>query len=333
MTIYTKILSSHGVSLRVLFLPLYEKSINGTTKEVKYLGGIIKAVKSAEVRKYYFLGILFWERADRLNELIDRINTSVQTLRVITNASAMVAIQHQKVFPQYKNIHKGGVGVIVATGPTLQYYKPKHRYVHFGVNTAYQHREVSLDYWFAIDITSIRKYLPEIKEREFTKFIGQTPLGYPNPYCVRQGRHIPDCFIEECKSAHKFYFNQGAFHTFFTDITTQPLPDLGCCVFSVVYFALFTGVSKIYLVGCDTSMTGHFNGDGHDWTDSTVQRITSGWKIIKKFSEIFYPKTEIISVNPVGLRGVFRDVYTHEYLDANPSVREKLGSRINYFEN
>ena len=283
------------------------------------------------------MGILFWKRKDRFGtlkkELIKHIDAGVQTLRDIANSSAMVALQHQKVFPQYKNNHKGGVGVIVATGPTLQYYKPKHRYIHFGVNTAYQYKEVSLDYWFAVDITSIRKYLPDIKEREFVKFIAQTPLRYPNPYCVQQGRHIPDCFIEECKNAHKFYFNQGAFHTFFTDITTQPLPDLGCCVFSAVYFALFTGVSKIYLVGCDTSMTGHFNGDEQAWADSSVRVITSGWRSIKNFSEIFYPETEIISVNPVGLRGIFKDVYTHEYLDANPSMRETLGSHIDYFEN
>ena len=30
---------------------------------------------------------------------------------------------------------------------------------------------------------------------------------------------------------------------------------------------------------------------------------------IKKFVETYYPETEIISVNPVGLKGIFKDLY------------------------
>ena len=35
-----------------------------------------------------------------------------------------------------------------------------------------------------------------------------------------------------------------------------------------------------------------------------------GWKELKRFAEVYYPTTEIISVNPVGLRGMFKDLYT-----------------------
>lgn len=35
---------------------------------------------------------------------------------------------------------------------------------------------------------------------------------------------------------------------------------------------------------------------------------------MKTFVENFYPETEIISINPVGLWGLFRDVYTEEFL-------------------
>ena len=33
------------------------------------------------------------------------------------------------------------------------------------------------------------------------------------------------------------------------------------------------------------------------------------WLKLKKFAKTYYPDTEIISVNPVGLKGIFKDVY------------------------
>ena len=32
------------------------------------------------------------------------------------------------------------------------------------------------------------------------------------------------------------------------------------------------------------------------------------WKELQKFAQTYYPETEIISVNPVGLRGIFTDL-------------------------
>lgn len=45
-----------------------------------------------------------------------------------------------------------------------------------------------------------------------------------------------------------------------------------------------------------------------------------GYKEVKKLVEQHYPDTEIISINPVGLRGIFRDVYTESYLNAHPGM-------------
>ena len=44
------------------------------------------------------------------------------------------------------------------------------------------------------------------------------------------------------------------------------------------------------------------------------------WNIIKKIAPVFYPETEIISVNPVGLKGMFHDVYTKSYLQDHPEI-------------
>ena len=34
---------------------------------------------------------------------------------------------------------------------------------------------------------------------------------------------------------------------------------------------------------------------------------------LKTFADQYYPDTEIISINPVGLKGLFKDIYTEEY--------------------
>ena len=33
---------------------------------------------------------------------------------------------------------------------------------------------------------------------------------------------------------------------------------------------------------------------------------------MKEFAETYYPDTEIISINPVGLKGVFKDEFTEK---------------------
>ena len=45
-----------------------------------------------------------------------------------------------------------------------------------------------------------------------------------------------------------------------------------------------------------------------------------GYQEIKKFAEQLYPDTEIISINPVGLKGVFHNMYTESYLEVHPEL-------------
>ena len=37
--------------------------------------------------------------------------------------------------------------------------------------------------------------------------------------------------------------------------------------------------------------------------------VISLWHQLKRFAQVFYPNTEIISINPVGLKGIFKDEY------------------------
>ena len=44
---------------------------------------------------------------------------------------------------------------------------------------------------------------------------------------------------------------------------------------------------------------------------------------MQNFIMKYYDDVEIISVNPIGLRGMFKDVYTREFLKDHPEIDPK----------
>lgn len=88
------------------------------------------------------------------------------------------------------------------------------------------------------------------------------------------------------------------------DISVMPLGCFGSIVFPAIQFALWTNPKRIFLVGCDCSNAGHFDKTG----GNNLEPLVDAYKIIKYFASVYYPDTEIISVNPVGLRGLFQDL-------------------------
>ena len=42
---------------------------------------------------------------------------------------------------------------------------------------------------------------------------------------------------------------------------------------------------------------------------SNAKSGIKNWKKLNFFANRYYPDTEIISINPVGLKGIFKDIY------------------------
>ncbi len=104
------------------------------------------------------------------------------------------------------------------------------------------------------------------------------------------------------------------------DICCHSVMDFCSIAFSAIHFALFAYPKKLYLVGLDTSSTGHFYSEtkealerGKGDMNISLRMLKVGYARTKMFAKRYYPDTEIISINPVGLRGLFKDVYTDEY--------------------
>ena len=205
--------------------------------------------------------------------------------------------QHQKVFPAFKGIHRGKDIVLVATGKTLSKYHPIEGAIHIGVNRAIQHKEITYDYFFLQDYSGSQGYIGEInryRPDKCVKFYGRQ--GVDNWI-------IPEFQIEEANAIR--YYTTYPYHVFKYDISVAGLADFGSIVFSAVSFALWTRPKRIYLVGCDCSNL-YFDNQ----KSGNFSYLINGWKELKAFHDTYYPDTEIISINPVGLKGLFNDLYT-----------------------
>ena len=84
-------------------------------------------------------------------------------------------------------------------------------------------------------------------------------------------------------------------------------PQNPLLLFPAIHFALYTHPKRIFLVGCDTVPTGYFDGTKHNGQMHN-DIMLKGYRKLKEYISVFYPDIEIISINPVGLKGIFKDI-------------------------
>ena len=235
----------------------------------------------------------------------------------------IVAAHHQKVFAGYRGIHKNQEVVLLASGPTLNHFSPDMipNAVFAGVNKVIlfeRYREV-LSYWFSIDYGSgLRQSADEISRiclPRCMKFFGLMKPGH-----VSEKEHrvwqFPVSYIEK-NNGQYFYITDS--NIFPYDISLYPFMSYGSVIFPCLQFAVYTHPKHIYLVGCDCG-GGHFNDMQHLLDSEFTRRALAGWRWSHDYLETYYPDIEVISINPVGLKGMFRDVYTKSYLGEHPEI-------------
>lgn len=219
---------------------------------------------------------------------------------------------HSKTFSKYKNIHCGRDIVLVATGPTLNYFRPIKDAVYVGVNRSFLCDSLNLDYLFMQDYVAVKDYIElsqNYKNKRLKRFYGILQAEIEDKWIIPEATAIRH-------KAERYYawaawnLNKVPVYEYFAaDITVKPLACFGSVVFPAMQFIFYTNPRRIYIVGCDCENTGHFNNSKKVASDPNFTEVKRGWKLIKKFQEIYYPETQIISVNPVGLKGLFEDLY------------------------
>lgn len=236
------------------------------------------------------------------------LHPDLKLARMIQAAQMQVAA-HQRVFPKYKGCFGGRDVVIVACGPTARKYSPIPGAVHIGVNDAYRLENVGLDFLFVQDCDGdLRRRRREIVEygagrcRKFFGLIGEDVCGAGNRSWSESDAIAAD--------AERYYVREGIRGEpglIPRDISCSPLTDYQNIVFPAMQFALWTNPARVLLVGCDCTTAGHFYSDDRNWLD--FDAVFSGYRDMKAFAEKWYPDTRIVSVNPVGLKGLFDDEF------------------------
>lgn len=229
----------------------------------------------------------------------------------INQINLTTAKMHEKTFTPFKNKFAGREVAVIACGPSVLQYKPLSNVINIGVNRSYKDDRIQFDYMFLQDAqTWSRDELDELNTYrigECTKFYGIS--------CERLHNDFPKWLVSESDAiaadalryrTSNIELITGREAVFPLDISVQPLADFESVVFSALQFALWTHPKRIYLVGCDCSTSGHFYETGKH--SELSDKVISGYVALKKFATAFYPDTEIVSINPVGLKGLFSDI-------------------------
>ena len=224
--------------------------------------------------------------------------------------SLNVCMTHMETFGKYKGIYSGKDVAIIATGPSLNDYKPIDGVINIGVNKAFAVDKINLDYIFIQDYVAMKDHIENLVNSKFDnvkKFYGVVPVHlYGNKLRKFEQNIIPESVILRHKASKFFVYTTENPNNmnFCVDIHRSWFRDTGTIAMSAMQFALFTNPRRIYLVGCDCS-SGHFDSKKDGVKATHLVKI---WKAMKHFADLYYPETEIISVNPVGLKGVFKDL-------------------------
>ena len=184
------------------------------------------------------------------------------------------------------------------------------------MNFAWQNENIKFDYLFAHDDIYFKKIGTDLSILT-KKVVNKIFIG-------KRVAITSDCFVNCAENtsfisnAVRYYLNlTGSEQTIYQDICTHPLANMASVLSPTLHFAIFTYPEKIYLAGCDVSKFGHFYDKISSVSyDLKTANLKVGYARFKMFARQYYPETEIISINPVGLRGLFKDVYTDEYLEA-----------------
>ncbi|MBS5387651.1 MAG: hypothetical protein KHY31_09760 [Clostridiales bacterium] len=346
--IYTKEMIEGVRSSRKIFgIPVYkrEDSKDGAVKR-KYFMGIWSTFSDRYQKCYYFLGLRILKRKNlsgwnyeqdkqlkNLENIVNEQRNEIQNvLKSISqmhnklnkiyaetsNVKTLIQCQelHKQTFGPYKNSMLGRTVVLVASGPTVKYHQPIQEAIYVGVNNACALENVKFDYLFCQDF-----YMDEEKRKNIALYRGDK--------CKKFFGRIPDRRMEHCRTtpgaqhvrraprylvdmakAEEYYVYDYQMSNIAYDIELEPLHP-GGIAFSAMQFILHCHPEKIYIVGCDCS-SGFFYQSDITFDNSWMVKI---WKEFKIYIDELYPDIKIISLNPVGLRGIFEDHYTEEYLE------------------
>ena len=327
MKIYSITKTENYKNIKILGVSIYSKKISTDYSKRKYLCGLFKKVHCNQKIRYYFLGIKIFSKND--NEAIVKKSVEMERILILKNLQKMISTValHQKSFSKYKACHTDKIVCLFGAGPSLKYYVPTDsNTINVAVNRTFLYDKVKFNYIFAIDKLGVEEYYDQLANYNCTKFIGNQDCG--------ANFQIPESVALKMNAIrYNTTSDMNLPNKLTYDISSEPLCNYRTVSLQALQFILYTNPKKVYIIGndCNNSTGGHFIGKTYDISfrgENLAQNdetIRESWKDVITFTETYYPETEIVSVNPVGLKGLFRDVYTKPYIQAHPEILQEEG--------
>ncbi len=267
----------------------------------------------------------------------EEIKRELENFRKINQLQLIAANLHPKTFGEFKNSNNTQEIVLVGSGPSLNFYTPIKNIKHCGLNKAFTYEKIKYDYLFANDYGFLA--MGDVTEK-FINYEGNNCIKFIGDHNGKKNWQIPESLCLKIKNCRRYKTNAWMYKSEFAfNIDTEVIGNFCTISLQAIQFLLYTNPSKIYLVGIDTSNNGHFGGleyneksrDGED-LNNLHNWAKRDWGYLKEFAKIYYPDTEIISINPVGLRGLFKDVYTKDFIKTNIDEFKEQINDIEYLE-
>tara|TARA_Y100000992_G_C21261695_1_gene491636 strand:- start:901 stop:1620 length:720 start_codon:yes stop_codon:yes gene_type:complete len=215
-------------------------------------------------------------------------------------------------FQPYKNIHQGKSAAVMGCGPTLSQYDGSKNLIHIGCNELIYSPEYSLDYYFIGD--------SQVAWPDKNKTFHKDPDTY-NAYRANIAKFVRDHPQDACsvikenngeKVDHAIHYqvgppgiSYGQFQAvretkFQQDIVENYMYSRISISWEMMQFALWTGVSRIYLMGQDCSYAKGTVHNPHVRNYGGVPRVglVRKWEELKTWISLHYPGVEVMCVNP-----------------------------------
>ena len=170
---------------------------------------------------------------------------------------------HKASFSEFKGCNCGKTAVIVATGPSMNYYTPIAGASHIGVNASFLRNDLQLEFYFVAH--NVPEWMKALKSCNCIKFFGTNTNGNSKD-------QFPEYIIEENRGRR--FFNTSTLPGTGTHTNLECYPLMGgynTIAFPAIHFALYTRPKKLLLVGCDCFLNGHFDGMKQQSYENTIQ--------------------------------------------------------------
>ncbi|MBR4605166.1 MAG: tetratricopeptide repeat protein [Lachnospiraceae bacterium] len=233
-------------------------------------------------------------------------NLILKYQHAMQNLQAEISATHQKTFSKYKNKYTGKTAVLVAGGPTTKIFQKIEDAIYVSVNDAFLKVDLPYNFYFFSDycgIIDLHKFLKPSAVTFFAKH-----LLYPHIV-------IPDSYYDDDKCEKCFVlYSRDNYDMLKEMIDRDIIYAYPSIVFVAIKFLLYANFKTIYIVGCDCSEGNVSTAEQSTYRNynNLLSSFVDGWEYLKKSLQQHNIKTKIISVNPVGLRGLFEDFIPDE---------------------